>query len=299
MALYDLTLGPNGAYYIDVADLPVGIDATSSFSLAALVGNGKLLDDLIGAGGPPHTLGSHSDVTLTAPALNDVLAYNGSGWVNVPNASLADIYVNAGSFNPATMNLTLSDTDAGTPNVVVPLTHAVGNHSDVDTTTVAPIVGDRFRFDGANWAPWRPETAFGRINSTQDIRGPGAGTAIDFSSMSGTVGRNAGSFVAGGYQTVQAGTYRVRVQVAFNTNNASYSNGLRVTVNNIPQAAEGHNSRVRAIVADNLGGNMVEDVVTVAAGDIIGCLSNQDSGNNNPVSLVANASTFYIERLDV
>lgn len=297
MATYDLTLGPGGAHYIATADLPVGITATSSFILAALVTNGKLLDDLIVAGGPPHTLGSHSDVTLTALATNDILVWNGTAWVNSAGVP-ADIYVNAGSFNAATMQLTLQDTNGSTADVVIPLAHPINSLTDVDTVTVAPIAGDTMRFDGTNWTPFRPEIAFGRINSTQDVRGPAA-TQVNMASMTGVVGRNNGAFVAGGYTVTQGGTYRVRVQLAWDTTNTAYSNDLRISVNGVAQAAKGSSSLTRATAADNFGGNYVEDVVTVAAGAVLGAQSLQDSGNNNAVNLVANASTIFVERLNV
>ena len=184
MAYYDITVGPNGARYIDAADLPVGVDADSSLMLACVAGNGKVLSDM-----------------------------------------------------------------------------------------------------GAS------EKAFGRIDSTQDVVGV-AGTAVDFSTMSGAFKVSAGTFGAGGYTNTQAGKFRVRVQLAYSTSNVDYCSSLRLTVNGTPTPAVG-----TCPSGLTSGSVVVEDVLTLAASDVVGALNTEDDGDGSAVNLIAHASTFYIERL--
>lgn len=53
--------------------------------------------------------------------------WDGSGFQTTSATPTADIYVNNGSFNATTSELTLNDTDAGTPDVVIDMTPNVAN----------------------------------------------------------------------------------------------------------------------------------------------------------------------------
>lgn len=136
------------------------------------------------------------------------------------------------------------------------------------------------------------EKAFGRVNSTQDIRGAG-GTALDFSAMTGAAGISAGTFGAGGYTTTQTGLFRVRVQVAYTTTNVAYQSRLQLTVNTTATPAVG-----AWPAGTDEGSAVVEDILALDAGDVVGALNTQVTGDGSAVNLIANASTFYIERLD-
>ena len=274
MANYDITTSPEGVRYIAAADLPAGVTADSSFTLASLSGNATLLKGIL-------------DGSIALPGVT------------------AEIYVDGGSFSASTMDLTLTDNDAGSPNVVISLGHSVLDHSDADSV-VAPTAGQVLGFSAGKWrptslpVPFAKEWKFGRINSSQNVRGPSpAGTVIDLSAMTGVTGKNAGAFGATGYTALTPGTYKVRCQIGYDTANLRYSPILRVSINGTLQPAQGLMGYTRDNTKDNLGGCVVEDVIVVTAGQVIGFHVLQDSGNSSAVNLVANASTVYIEKLEV
>lgn len=74
-------------------------------------------------------LASLTDIVITGPADNEVLAYDSSSgdWINQTAAEAA----------------------LATSSHV----HAADDLTDVDTTTTTPVAGDLLQFDGANWVP--------------------------------------------------------------------------------------------------------------------------------------------------
>lgn len=68
-----------------------GVPGTIDLNHASTVG--YVNDTMSALGGGPTIIGDLLDVTLTSPNINDILEYNGSQWVNVPNIG--------STFNPA------------------------------------------------------------------------------------------------------------------------------------------------------------------------------------------------------
>jgi len=75
---------------------------------------------------------------------------SGSGVVTNIDLSqfVADIYVNGGAYDPATMVLTLSDNDAGTPDITVDLSALLGPSTDANNSITAGADGKPF-FDAS------------------------------------------------------------------------------------------------------------------------------------------------------
>jgi hypothetical protein len=96
------------------------------------------LGDLPGGGGD---LDGLSDVTITTPADNEVLAFdNGtSEWIN-QTATEAGLATSAHA-------------------------HAIDDLTDVDTTTDAPTTGQVLKWDGSNWVPDDDDTGSGSLPS--------------------------------------------------------------------------------------------------------------------------------------
>ena len=96
------------------------------------------------------TLGSvdfHSDVdtTTTVPVVGNVLSWDGTNWVPATSALSCEAVQDclAASFPFATYNDATNDWTLG----------SVNSHSDVDTVTTAPVVGNVLSWDGTNWVP--------------------------------------------------------------------------------------------------------------------------------------------------
>lgn len=136
----DITIGPDGGLLLDVqaAETTTALSgnvATSAFTytnedgvvvslmrVSAQAGN----DIIAGADGGAYldVQAAETTTTLTYNSTTKVLTYTNEDGVvqNVDLAALAtDIYVNGGTFNSATMTLTLTDNDAGTPPITIPL----------------------------------------------------------------------------------------------------------------------------------------------------------------------------------
>ena len=89
-----------------------------------------------------------SDVTLTSPASGEILSFDGLKWVNIPSTTLP-----------------------GIPTVLDDLT-------DVDTITVAPVLGDVLTFDGGSlWEPAAPVPGGAtNLNALSDVTLSGLAT---------------------------------------------------------------------------------------------------------------------------
>ena len=90
-------------------------------------------------------LGDLDDVTITSVAVNDLIQWNGSAWVN---RNLAAAGIAAASHTHVEADIT--DLQAYLLNIN---SESIDDLSDVDTTSSAPSVNDVLAWDGANWIP--------------------------------------------------------------------------------------------------------------------------------------------------
>jgi len=127
-----------GTDEIQQGELVVG-RGTNYIELYGIDSNGNV--QKVGANA---TLDGLTDVTLTSVANLDYLRYDGSQWVNVSSAPY-DIAQDGGDFDTGTADNTTTIFD------IFPI--SVDAHSDVDTTTTAPNVGEVLKWDGTNWVP--------------------------------------------------------------------------------------------------------------------------------------------------
>lgn len=108
----------------------------------------------VSADGP---VSSHSDVDTSGAVTDQVLSRNGSGvWVprnlSAVNTTFDDTSV---SFAATELQTAVETLDAAVVlnTAKVSAAGSIDTHSDVDTTTVAPSVGEHLTWDGANWSP--------------------------------------------------------------------------------------------------------------------------------------------------
>jgi hypothetical protein len=99
-----------------------------------------------GGGGGSTTLSGLTDVTLTAPSVNQILKYNGSAWVN---NSIAYSEV-TGRPNFATIATTGSYNDLSN-KPIIPID--LDDLTDVDTTTTPPTNGQVLKWLENKWVP--------------------------------------------------------------------------------------------------------------------------------------------------
>ena len=85
----------------------------------------------ISADGPINT---HSDVETTTPRIGDILAWDGTNWVNIP----ASVGISVEQAADIISNCAKISADG-----------PINTHSDVEVTT--PMVGDVLSWNGSNW----------------------------------------------------------------------------------------------------------------------------------------------------
>jgi len=90
-------------------------------------------------------LGDLSDVVLTSEVDGELLRYNGTNWIN---NTLAEAGVAPASHTHVEADIT--DLQSYLLNINA---ESIDDLSDVDTTTVAPSVGEHLEWDGSNWVP--------------------------------------------------------------------------------------------------------------------------------------------------
>lgn len=105
------------------------VDANSQFEAADAV---EIIDDL-----------GDVDTTTNAPALNQVLTWDGTNFVP-------------------------EDAQGGASEL--------NDLDDVDLTTTPPVIGDRLRYDGTDWVPFTPEKIETVLNSDFTVSNPTGGT---------------------------------------------------------------------------------------------------------------------------
>lgn len=92
---------------------------------------------------------------------------NGQGGTqNIDLSALAaDIFVNGGSFNPTTLELTLTDNDPGTPDVTVDLSSLLGVSTDAGNLLTNGVDGKPYIDQAAVQAATPPSTDVGNLIS--------------------------------------------------------------------------------------------------------------------------------------
>lgn len=81
-----------------------------------------------------HNIEELSNVTVTTPAVDDYLTWNGTAWVNT-----------------------------------APTTLSIDELNDVDTTTTAPTTGQTLKWDGTNWVPADDNSSVASLNDIGDV----------------------------------------------------------------------------------------------------------------------------------
>ena len=107
---------------------------------------------------PPTLLSDLSDVSSSSPSTNDVLTWNGSIWIPAAGVGgssnlngLTDVTI-AGVANDQILQYN-SGTSQWENTALPAIPVSIDDLSDVDTTTIAPIVNDVLTWDGTNWSP--------------------------------------------------------------------------------------------------------------------------------------------------
>ncbi len=169
-------------------------------------------DDLPSAA-QPHDLGSHEDVTLTGLSDNDIIRYDlaSDEWKSeaAPPAPVDSVFSRTGAvvatsgdydssevdYTPSTLGDWDSSSDPGQNDdaldqlaartklndAKVSADGSIDTHSDVDTTTSAPTVGQVLEWNGSDWIPVTPSAGvFGTEFSSSENNAEDATTSTTF-----------------------------------------------------------------------------------------------------------------------
>ena len=212
-----------------VVVVPTGGGIADGVVTAGVVSGGNISLTRSVAGLVVFPLGSvdeHSDVDTTsvAPAIGEVLGWDGANWVPTTNGG-TDEFVNGGSVTGGNIELTR----AIGADVVFAL-GSIDEHSDVDTTTTAPIDGDVLTWVNANsaWEPLAPSGGGG--NATAAVNGTAEAIAA-FSTVTYSSFNTAGATVSQSWLTpgtttqplTTAGKYIVSFTVIDGTTGADFT----------------------------------------------------------------------------
>lgn len=120
--------------------------------------------ELDGSGNLPFGLASLSDVSLTSPANDHFLKFNGTNWANV-GLSISDL----SDFNiTSPTNSQLLRYDDGTSKWIN-TSYQLGNISDVDLITTTPADGHVLTYNGGKWISSSISTGSNNLSGLSDV----------------------------------------------------------------------------------------------------------------------------------
>jgi hypothetical protein len=156
---YAFKLGSNAASNFAVTD----VNDTVLFSVdstGALTGNFPA---------PSTALNDITDVSLTAPVLDNYLRFDGVNWVNTAFPAIPSLLndITDVSLTAPTLNQVLTYDGANWINQALPAQTIPSLDDLTNTTITAPVLNDYLRFDGASWVNGQlPTTA---LNDITDV----------------------------------------------------------------------------------------------------------------------------------
>lgn len=187
----------------DVSNTPAGNIASTTVQDAI-----NELDTEKAATSHTHTSGDITDFD-TAVSNNAAVAAN-TAKNSYPSADAAKVgYISV----TQAVDLDTIESDTATNNAKVSASGSIGTHSDVDTSTTAPAVGDKLEWDGTNWVPAASS-------------GGGAWTLVSYSTATAV-----SSIDTTGLDLATDLHYRIIVENEYDT--AAGSDDITVTINNI------------------------------------------------------------------
>ena len=168
----------------------------------------------------------------TDGSVNQFIRTDGAG-----NLSLDTIAALVVSYDNSVSGLTATNVKAAldeidgrvdTNDAKVSADGSIDTHSDVDVTTTAPVVGDRFVFDGLNWVPEKPQDRYIELYQNAITTSTNSSTDIN---VQWDVSKNTGSLftfspTSAVIEVNQDGYYFISYDISLNmTSGSSRTNG--------------------------------------------------------------------------